>query len=125
MNDDIDTTPIDLRPLDPTRDTDRFSDVVSSITRAAMTAGASNHSVPLFDADGVFDRLDRWWPATLAAAAVIIAVSIPELTAPNRPAPASALDVLGIPTAITQVLAARQTPSLADLSDALKTSPGQ
>lgn len=125
MNDHIDLTPINLSALDPTRDSARFNDVVSSITRDAMQGGRLEAASSL-ESDGIFDRLTGWWPATLAAAALIIAVSIPELLASTRVRPpASAMEVLGIPAALSDVLRSRQAPSLADLTDALAAIGGQ
>lgn len=125
MSEDIERTPIDLSALDPTRDAARFDDVVRSIARAAKES-APVYSGPLFETDDALDRVARWWPATLAAAALIIAVSIPRLIASSeRRAPASAMDVLGIPPGLTDVLRSRETPSMSDLMSALTTNRGR
>lgn len=126
MNDDMANRPLDLTALDPTRDSARFNATVSSIARAAMEGLPPTNLVSVLEADDAFDRIARWWPATLVAAGLIIAVSIPELTASNdAKTPASAMDVLGIPPRLTDALRSRETPSLSDLTAALMTNQGQ
>lgn len=119
MNDDLDSKPVDLSPLDPTRDSARFDGLVRAIAREAMRGTTARD-------DDVFDRLTRWWPTTLVAAGVILAVSVSGLfRSPHETTPASALDVLGIPVALTDVLQSNRTPSLSDLHAALTTNSGQ
>jgi hypothetical protein len=127
MNDDVDSTPVDLSPLDPTRDPSRFDAIVTGISGDAMMKLLALQALPQNDAaNDVFDRLSRWWPATLVAAGLILAVSVAGLfLSSHRTRPASAMDVLGISPELSDVLRSQQVPSLSELRAALTVNSGQ
>ena len=125
MNDDLDSNPVDLSPLDPTRDSVRFDAIASGLARDAMRELTSNRDIATQDEEGgdVFDRLARWWPRTLVAAGLVLAVSIPGLLrSTDKITQVSAMDVLGLSPELSTVLRSRQTPSLSELRAALANS---
>lgn len=129
MNDDSNDKagdPIDLSPLDPTR-TARFDEIASAITRDATAARARRRSTP----PDLVAELAGWTRPALVAAAVVLAVAIPMLARSHqRPqgwvaqfsAVASATDVMGIPQPLIELIRSPETPSLAQIHDAL--APG-
>lgn len=104
MNED----PLDLTPLDPTRDP-AFDDRVSAILRAARV-GAS---------PAVTDYLSRWIRPALAAAAVIAALGVIPLVRQTRaPAAGSTAAILGVPPGLLAIARSGAAPGVADLADA-------
>jgi hypothetical protein len=128
MNDDSNDNekqgdPIDLSPLDPTRSA-RFDAIASGITRDAMAARANRGTAP----PDLLAELARWARPALAAAAVVLAVAISTLARLHRrpqgwvaklsPA-ASAMDVMGIPKPLVELMRSPETPSLTQINEAL------
>lgn len=100
----------DLSPLDPLRDTARFDTTVRAIVRDG------------FDARGeaLFSVLGGWMRPALAAAAVIIALSLPVALRARPPRPAvSTAELLGVPQALIDLTVRTRQPSLLELSTAL------
>jgi hypothetical protein len=125
MNDDsAHDDPIDLSPLDPTRDAARFAALASSIARDAMLARTRKAAAQPRD---LLAELTAWWRPALAAAAIVLGVALPMLgrapAAPSKlPAIASATDVLGIPRELMDLLASPRTPSLFQIDNALAST---
>jgi len=124
MNDDSKQgDPIDLSPLDPTRSS-RFDAIASGITRDAMAARARRGAAP----PDLLAALAAWTRPALVAAAVVLAVAIPVL-ARSRQRPrgwvaqmsgvASAMDVMGIPQPLVELMHSAETPSLTQINEAL------
>ena len=115
---------IDLSSLDPTREP-RFSAVAGSIARDAMAARAARAGV----GSDVLGSIAAWMRPALLAAGIILAIAIPALArlrAPIAPVErASAMDVLGIPRELTELLHSTEAPTLAELHDALATNSGR
>lgn len=104
MNED----PLDLSPLDPTRDP-TFDERVSAVVRAARV-GAS---------PAVSDYLSRWTRPALAAAAVIAALSVIPLVRQTRaPAAGTTAEILGVPPGLVAIARSGASPGVADLADA-------
>jgi hypothetical protein len=124
MNDDsVHDDPIDLSPLDPTRDAARFTALASSIARDAMLARMRKAAQP----PDLLAELTAWWRPALAAAAIVLGVALPmlgrALVAPTKPpAIASATDVLGIPRELMDLLASPRMPSLFQIDNALAST---
>jgi len=124
MNDDSKQgDPIDLSPLDPTRSA-RFDAIASAIAQDAMTARTSRRAA----APDLLAELAAWTRPALAAAAVVLAVAIPTLARLHqRPqgwvaqisSVASAMDVMGIPEPLVELMRSPETPSLVQINDAL------
>ena|SRR5215510_1824281 len=120
MNDES----IDLSPLDPTRDSARFDAAVSVIVRDALLARARR----VVKRSSVFDDIASWFRPALLAASVVLALAVPALVrhrASEATQPASATEVLGIPTRFTELLHSPRTPSLGELHAALLTADGR
>lgn len=121
MNDDsLHDDPIDLSPLDATRDAPRFAALTSSIARDAMLARARRAAAP----PDLLAELTTWWRPALAAAAIVLGIALPMLeragVAPAKaPAIASATDVMGIPRELMDLLQSPRTPSLTQIDNAL------
>jgi|SRR5215831_2526542 len=124
MNDDSKQgDPIDLSPLDPTRSS-RFDAIASGITRDAMAARARRGAAP----PDLLAALAAWTRPALVAAAVVLAVAIPMLARSHqRPqgwvaqmsSAASAMDVMGIPQPLVELMRSPETPSLTQINEAL------
>ena len=119
--------PIDLSPLDPTRDAARHEAVASAIAARAMAARRGHPAATRHDVLAELASLRR--PALAAAAAIALA-AVPVLSAlrPSRVAAAAAApaapttDVLGIPTRVTLLAQVGQPPSLSDLAAELRAA---
>ena len=116
MNDD----PMDLEALDPTRDSD-FESRVAAVAANAMAARARASR-------GLLADLARWTRPALAAAALILAATIPVLvrarpTTAGAPQSrgASAAEILGIPPGLIALSRADQ-PSVVQLANAVASS---
>ncbi len=120
MNDE----PINLSLLDPTRKP-RFNAMAGAIARDAMAARAAR---PSSGAD-MLGSIAAWMRPALLAAGIVLAIAIPALArlrAPRVPVErVSAMEVLGIPRELTDLLRSSQTPTLAELHDALATTSGR
>jgi hypothetical protein len=122
MSDD----PIDFTPLDPTADDLRFERLVRAVNaRAAplLAARRARHSA--------VGELTRWWRPMIAAAAVVIGVSVATLigveaassaaassnesTVAVAEAPTTLSDAMGIPESYAQVVANGTPVAAADL----------
>ncbi len=118
MNDDFENArPIDLSPLDPLRDDDRFDATARTIVRDAMAARAALRHT------SVAGSLVSWSTPILAAAALIIAASVPLLVRSSRmltpsgrpPAPAVAVERFGVPSAIVALAQSSAQPTPAEV----------
>jgi hypothetical protein len=124
MNDDsMHGDPIDLSPLDPTRDAARFRAITDAITRDAMSARARLRASP----PDLFAELTGWARPALLAAAIVLAVAIPTLARSHpagwsRTSVASATDVMGIPRELIDLLRSPRTPSLMQIDEALASA---
>ena len=115
---------IDFSPLDPTRDSARFDAAVSVIAHDAMLARARR----VAERSGVFGDIASWFRPALIAAGVVLAVALPALARHRgleATQPASATEVLGIPTQFAELLHSPRTPSLVELHAALLTAEGR
>ena len=123
LHDSENARPIDLSPLDPLRDAVRFDATARAIVRDAMAARAARRGESVV---GSLALLANWSTPILAAAAVIIAASVPllvrssrELTSPVEPqAPGVAAGPMtryGVPTAILALAQSRAEPTAAEL----------
>ena len=120
MNDES----IDLSPLDPMRDGARFDAAVAVIARDAVLARARR----VAERSSVFGDIALWFRPALLAAGVVLAFAVPALArhrASEATQPASATEVLGIPTRFTELLHSPRTPSLGELHAALLTVDGR
>lgn len=112
--------PIDLSPLDPTRDASRFDLALADIHRDAL---AARHAVGRRSDFGA-SIAALWLPASVAAAVVFV-ISISTLVRLAKdPAPATRVastpEVLGIPPRLAALMRTPpSTVSLAALNDAL------
>ena len=118
--------PIDFTPLDPTAERSGFDIRARAITAAAMAARSRSaaRSVPV-RRDILSDLASMTWPV-LAAAALVVAVSLPALVTLHVSAPAAAAaeqvsgaQALGIPARITALTHADTTPTLSEIVAAL------
>ncbi|HEY5063081.1 MAG TPA: hypothetical protein VII52_16190 [Gemmatimonadaceae bacterium] len=101
----------DLSPVDPLRDSLRFDDTVRAIVRDGFDARPH----------ALVTVLGGWMRPALAAAAVIIALSLPvALRAPTPPSLTTA-EILGIPRALIDLASTTRQPSLVELARALGT----
>lgn len=106
---------IDFSPLDPTRDPERFEEVVSAISlRAAAELAARRAGA------GVFEQISRWWRPMLAAAAVTGIISIGTLTQIDASEAQTTNDpsfsmALGVPEQLAQWVESDELPTTAEL----------
>lgn len=109
-------SPLDLSPLDPTRDRAAFDARVLAIARDAAKIARAPESTPL-------STLASWTRPALAAAAVLIALALPPLVrGRSQPArPVTTADVLGVPRSLVELAASSTAPGVVDLAEALNT----
>jgi len=110
-------SPLDLSPLDPTRDRVAFDARVAAIARdAVQVAHAGRDTTPL-------TMLAAWTRPALAAAAALVALALPPLLR-DRPLPARAIstaEILGVPRPLIELATSSTPPGVVDLVDALNT----
>ena len=111
MNDLENGDMADLSPLDPLRDTARFNDTVGAIVRDGLDA--RSHAL--------FTVLDGWMRPALAAAALVIALSLPAALRAPTPRLVTTAEILGIPRALIDLASTTRQPSLVELARALGT----
>ena len=118
MNDDVGhEPPVDLRALDPARDSAHLVALVGAITADAMAARRA-----AAERAGVLAELAGWSRPALAAAALVLAVSLPTLwraRAHPAPAPLPSTDTMGIPRELALILHSPRTPTIAELHEAV------
>ena len=108
---------IDLSPLDPTRDPERFNQIVAAITaEAADELARRARATP-------FTELARWQRPMLAAAAVLAIISLTvmsriELPDVTEDVTAGVEEALGVPSALAQWMWTDELPTTADLFSA-------
>ncbi len=102
---------LDFSALDPRHDAPRFDDRVRAIVRDGFEARRRS----------VFTVLDGWLPPALAAAAVIVVVSLPTIVRHSSPQPVSTAEILGVPGTLIDLAMMTRQPSVTDLADALDT----
>jgi endonuclease/exonuclease/phosphatase (EEP) superfamily protein YafD len=108
---------IDLSPLDPTRDSDRFDATVRSITTAA-----ANELVARRSRADVFGQVARWWWPLLAAAVVTGVVSLAtlaqvqvETSTTSTETEITIAEAIGVPQQLALWIESDEMPSSADL----------
>jgi len=106
--------PLDLSPLDPTRDA-AFDHRVATIIREARVGAPTT----------VVDYLSRWTRPALTAAAVIAVLSgIPLLRQNAPPAGGTTAEILGVPPGLIAIARSAQAPGVTDLAEALGVEAG-
>jgi len=121
----MDDRPIDLTALDPTRD----PSFDTRSRRIAADAMAARRAAPRPLRLDVFGELAGWSRPLLAAAAVILAVTVPTLSymsgakAP-RARGATTSELLGIPAKLVDLASSGQAPTVTQLADALAPDQG-
>ena len=124
MNDDsVDGAPLDFSSLDPTVDAAHVDAMVRAIARDAMVARAHRSIRPT----DMLSELAGWMRPALAAAAIVLAVSISTLAVRRAPpaagrSVASATDILGIPRELMDLIHSPRTPSLMQIDEALSST---
>ena len=117
MNDDLgQEPPVDLRPLDPMRDSARLDALVGAISAHAMAARRT-----ATERSGVLGELAGWSRPALAAAALVLAVALPTLwrSRAHTPVASPATDTMGIPRELALILHSSRAPTVAELHDAV------
>jgi hypothetical protein len=111
---------LDLRPLDPMADDERFERLVARITEAAAPELARR-----FERTGLFGALADWaWPA-LSAAALLALVSTAALALARQQASADdsfagVVDALEVAEPVSAWLSEGRSPTTSDLIFALE-----
>jgi hypothetical protein len=134
--------PIDFSPIDPVADDLRFERLVRAINERAAPLLAARRAVR----DSAVGELTRWWRPTIAAAVVVIAVSVaalaglerarlapsagaaPAAVLPALPAlPAQLADAMMVPVPLVRALDQDAPPAASDLllSEAPEASEAQ
>jgi hypothetical protein len=115
----MDEQPIDLRPLDPTLDRERWERRIATITTLAAPELARRATA----ADSPFLVLLDWFRPALAVAATLAlcagAALAMLLQPPATPEPAMA-EALRLPAPVALWLGEEQPPSVADLASAVQ-----
>jgi len=117
----MDDDRVDLRPLDPTRDADRFARTVGRIM-----AGAAPGLVRRRARVTPFGTVVRWWRPTLALAAALtlaavgVLVEVQDTAVATEPQTAGVAEALGIPTAMSPWLTSEGPPTAAQVFQALQ-----
>ena len=102
--------PVDLSPLDPTRDAKALDARVRAIMASAVIR-------PRRD---VFADLARWFTPSLVAASILIAIASVALLRNAGPArPISTTEALGIPRSVIELARSGSSPGVVELSEAL------
>jgi hypothetical protein len=110
--------PIDLTPLHPARDPERWEAMIASVTARVLAEGAAARSPLAF--------LAGWARPTLAAAAAVAAVSLGVVAATGReaaaaePRPSTVAEELRLPQPVTDWIVEERAPSASDLIQALE-----
>lgn len=115
---------LDLRPLDPTRDSARYERAIGRIMdRAALPLSARRARTT------AMGQITTWWRPMLALAAALSLAAVGVLTqvqpaaAVTEASDASVAEALGIPTALATWLDAAETPTAAQVFSALEETP--
>jgi hypothetical protein len=117
----MDDDRVDLSPLDPTRNADRFARAVGRIMAGAAPALVRRRArvTPI-------GAVARWWRPTLALAAALtlaavgVLVEVQDTTATTEPQSAGVAEALGIPTAMAPWLTAEGPPTAAQVFQAFQ-----
>ncbi|HEV2150283.1 MAG TPA: hypothetical protein VGR37_22985 [Longimicrobiaceae bacterium] len=109
--------PIDLRPLHPARDPERWEAMIASVTARVLAEAAASRSPLAF--------LAGWARPTLAAAAAVAAVSVGVVAttggeAAAAPLPSTVAEELRLPEPVTDWIVEERAPSAADLIRAVE-----
>ena len=113
---------IDFSPLDPTEDTERFEDIVASISDAAAPALAARRARA-----GVFGQVGHRWKPLVAAAAITGIVSVGALLHYQASTATIAeledvgiAEAIGVPSQIADWVWSDEAPTTAELLWALE-----
>jgi len=108
MSDD----PLDLTPVDPTRDTERFEEMVAAIRFRSEAAFVRRRRRPT-----ILDGVAGWWTPALAAAALIAAASAVTwvVAYPASAQPSIVAEATGVPAAVADWAQTDTTPSPGEL----------
>ena len=105
--------PIDLSPLDPSRDPSALDARIAAIARDALIPPATD----------LFVELAAWVRPALAAAAVIAAIAIVPLVRQPSPRRVTTAEILGVPTAVVELARSNTPPGVVDLVEAFNAEP--
>ncbi|HEV2851973.1 MAG TPA: hypothetical protein VHC97_04140 [Thermoanaerobaculia bacterium] len=124
----MDERPIDLSPLDPTLDPERWERRIATIAALASPEMA-RRSMAAHPAESPSLVLLGWFRPALSAAAVLAlcagaALSLLIQNQAGRPEPAVALEALRLPAPVAQWLGEDQPPSVGDLALAIHGGRG-
>jgi hypothetical protein len=119
----MDEPPIDLRPLDPTLDRERWERRIATITALAAPELARRARLSADSQAGLSLVLLGWFRPALSAAAVLAlcagAALALLLQSPATPEPAMT-ETLRLPAPVALWLGEEQPPSVADLASAIQ-----
>lgn len=111
--------PVDLTPIDPRLDRQRFDALAQAIVRDGMTARRA--AAVSLRPHGAVAHVARWSMPILAAAAVVVAAAIPTLAWSARSlssagaGPSATIDRLGLPAPIVALTRSDRDPTPADV----------
>ena len=116
---------LDLSPLDPASDPERWARFVDRVA-ADAARGVATRAPAARASTGIAAELARWARPSLAAAAVLVMAAAASLAggARQRPAPRPALGValLSVPAPVGQWMSATRAPGAADVYAGLARS---
>lgn len=106
---------IDFSPLDPTRESEKFEEIVRSITAAAARELAARSAQT-----GVVGQVALWWRPLLAAAAITGIVSLVALARLETAASAETTELglaeaIGVPTQVAEWVRGDELPTPTEL----------
>lgn len=113
------SSPVDLTPIDPLLDRDRFDMLARTIVRDGMSA---RRAAPVHSrAPGAMAAVARWSMPILAAAAVVVAAAVPTLAWSGRnlssagSSSQATMDRFGFPAPILALTRSGSDPTPADV----------
>ena len=113
------SSPVDLTPIDPLLDRDRFDVLARTIVRDGMSA---RRAAPVHSrAPGAMAAVARWSMPILAAAAVVVAAAVPTLAWSGRnlssagSSSQATMDRFGFPAPILALTRSGSDPTPADV----------
>jgi hypothetical protein len=118
-HDDPGISRVDLTPIDPLLDRDRFDVLARTIVRDGMTARRA--AIERLRAPGAMAAVARWSMPILAAAAVVVAAAVPTLAWSGRSLSSAGtssqatMDRFGLPAPILALTRSGSDPTPADV----------